>query len=213
MKKQWSLLFQIFWSFFKIGPTTFGGGYAMIPMIEREVVTNKKWIKSEDVTDVFAISESVPGAIGINSATFIGYRIAGVKGAIAAMIGILLPTFSIVILLSLLYQFLRGNPIVDAAFMGIRAAIVALITYAGIKIGKTAIFDKTTVSITALTVIVLLFLHVHPVLIILTGIILGILIVKIKTIMKLPIRLEKEEKEEQSNHTIITTEEEGSHVS
>ncbi|WP_428911855.1 chromate transporter [Niallia sp. Krafla_26] len=212
MKKQWSLLFQIFWSFFKIGPITFGGGYAMIPMIEREVVTNKKWVKSEEITDVFAVSESVPGAIGINSATFIGYRIAGVKGAIAAMIGILLPTFSIVILLSLIYQFLRGNPIVDAAFMGIRAAIVALITYAGIKIGKTAIFDKTTVAITAITVIVLLFLTIHPVLIILTGIIVGILVTKIKTVMKLPIRLEKEEPSHTVNHS-MAKEKEASHVS
>ena len=213
MKKQYRLLFQIFWSFFKIGPITFGGGYAMIPMIEREVVTKRKWVKSQDVTDVFAVSESVPGAIGINSATFIGYRIAGVQGAVAAMLGILLPTFSIVILLSLIYKFLRGNPIVEAAFMGIRASIVALIAYAGLKIGKTAIFDKTTITITAITVIVLLFLHIHPVLIILTGIIAGILIIKIKTIMKLPIQLEKEEHFNDTINNSIKKEKEGSHVS
>ncbi|MDQ7861293.1 chromate transporter [Peribacillus frigoritolerans] len=77
----------IFGPFFKIAPVTFGGGFAMIPLIENEVVEKRKWMKSEEVTDVFALSQSVPGAVAINSATFIGHRIAGMKGAMAAMIG------------------------------------------------------------------------------------------------------------------------------
>lgn len=93
MKKDMKLLGQIFISFLKIGPVTFGGGYAMIPLIEREVVKNKQWLKIEDVSDVFALAESVPGAIAINSATFIGHRIAGIRGAICAMLGVLLPLF------------------------------------------------------------------------------------------------------------------------
>src|SRR5690625_3044705 len=107
----------------------------MIPMIEREVVIRKKWVKRQDITDVFAIAESIPGAIAINSATFIGYQIAGRKGAIAALLGILLPTFFIVIMLSIGFLYVQGNPKVDAAFQGIRPAIVALITYAAYKIG------------------------------------------------------------------------------
>jgi len=212
MKIQWKLLFQIFWSFFKIGPVTFGGGYAMIPLIEREVVIKQKWIKKEDILDVFAVAESVPGAIGINSATFIGFRIAGVQGAIAAMVGILFPTFCIVILLSLLYHFLKGNPIVDAAFMGIRASIVALIAYAGIKIGKTAIIDKTTITISLITVITLLFFPIHPVLIIFTGIVLGIVIIKIKTHLGLKVILEKVD-EKVTISPAINKKKEGSHVS
>src|SRR4051812_20212818 len=102
MKAQWKMLFQLFWTFFKIAPVTFGGGFAMIPLIEKEVVEKRKWLKSEDVTDVFALSQSVPGAVAINSATFIGQRIGGIKGAIAAMIGVSLPTFLIVLTLGIL---------------------------------------------------------------------------------------------------------------
>ena len=79
--KEWKVLFQIFWTFFKISPVTFGGGFAMIPLIEKEVVEKRKWLKSEEVTDVFALSQSVPGAVAINSATFIGHRISGGKGS------------------------------------------------------------------------------------------------------------------------------------
>lgn len=184
MTKNWTLVFQLFWSFFKIGPTTFGGGYAMIPLIEKEVVEKRKWIKSEDIVDVFAVVESVPGAIAINSATFIGFRIAGVRGALAAMIGILMPTFAIIILLALLHQMLKSNPIVDAAFQSIRASIVALIIYAGIKIGKTAVVDLTTVILTIITIFILFMVEFHPVVIILSGILVGIIIQKIKMISK-----------------------------
>ena len=78
--REWKVLFQLFWTFFKISPVTFGGGFAMMPLIEKEVVEKRKWLKSEDVTDVFALSQSVPGAVAINSATFIGHRIGGIKG-------------------------------------------------------------------------------------------------------------------------------------
>ena len=94
----------------KMGPVSFGGGYALIPVIEREVVEKRKWLQAEEVTDIVAVSGSVPGAIAINSATFIGYRIAGVMGAIAAMLGILLPTLCIVAGLSICYLQLKDNP-------------------------------------------------------------------------------------------------------
>ncbi len=192
MKLRENLIIQIFLTFFKIGPTTFGGGYAMIPMIEREVVAKKKWVKHEDITDIFAIAESIPGAIAINSATFIGYQIAGRKGAIAALLGILLPTFMIVILLSIGFLYVQGNPRVDAAFQGIRPAIVALITYAGYKIGQTAIYDKTTIVTMILTVCALLMLKIHPVLIILIGMLTGLILVKIKTALGMDVKFERE---------------------
>lgn len=147
MKGQWKTLLQLFWTFFKIAPVTFGGGFAMIPLIEKEVVEKKKWLKSEEVTDVFALSQSVPGAVAVNSATFIGHRIAGMKGAMAAMIGVTLPTFLIVLLLGILYFFIQDNPKIESAFISIRASIVAIIAYAAIKIGKTAIVDKSTLGI------------------------------------------------------------------
>lgn len=180
MKEEMKKLFQIFWTFFKIGPVTFGGGYAMIPMIEKEVVVKKKWVKTEDITDVFAIAESIPGAIGINSSTFIGYKVAGIRGAIAALLGIFLPTFFIVVLLSILFLQIQDNPKIEAAFQAIRASIVALIVYAGWVIGKTAIIDKTTLMITIGSIATLFFFQLHPALIILIGILLGISLVQIK---------------------------------
>jgi chromate transporter len=202
MKEETKKLFQIFWTFLKIGPVTFGGGYAMIPLIEREVVDKKKWVNHEDVTDVFAIAESIPGAIAINSSTFIGYRIGGIKGAIAALLGVFLPTFLIVVALSIIFLQIQHNPKIEAAFQAIRASIVALIVYAGYMIGKTAITDKTTLVISFGTMAILFFLHLHPVLIILSGIILGILLVKVKEKLGYSVKSKKElEKEKEKSST------------
>lgn len=194
MKDETKKLFQIFWTFLKIGPVTFGGGYAMIPLIEREVVEKKKWVSHGDVTDVFAIAESIPGAIAINSSTFIGYRIGGVRGAIAALLGVFLPTFLIVITLSIVFLQIQNNPKIEAAFHAIRASIVALIVYAGYMIGKTAIIDKTTLVISLGSMGLLFFLHLHPVLIIFSGIILGILLVNIKQLLGYSVEGKKEKK-------------------
>lgn len=187
------LLAQIFITFFKIGPVTFGGGYAMIPLIEREVIDKRKWVQSKDISDILAVAQSVPGAIAINSATFIGYRLAGVTGAIAAMAGVMLPTFCIVLLLSLFFLQVQDNPKVEAAFVSIRATIVALITYAAIKIGKTAAIDKTTIALIGITVAVMYFVQIHPILLIFGGGMMGIIIIYFKKKMGLQIKLAKEE--------------------
>jgi chromate transporter len=192
------LLGQIFWSFFKIGPVTFGGGYAMIPLIEREVVERRGWVKSKDIADIFAISESIPGAIAINSASFVGFRIAGVPGALAAMTGVLLPTFVIVIALCIAFLKVQHNPKIEAAFQGIRATTVALIVYAGIKIGKTAVLDKTTLVIVMMTVIAMLFGHMNPILIIASGAVLGIALVQIKRKLGLKVAIHEEEESAQA---------------
>ncbi|GIN70564.1 hypothetical protein J14TS2_10390 [Bacillus sp. J14TS2] len=181
--KNWRLLLQLFWTFLKIGPITFGGGYAMIPMIEREVVDKRKWVKMEEVSDMFALAGTAPGAIAVNAATFIGHKIAGVLGAIVAMIGVLLPTFLIVMLLNLIFLSIKGNPHVDAAFQGIRAAVVALIAYAAIKIAKTSILDAPTFILMVFMVVMMLVFHWHPILVIVSGALLGILIVKIKEVL------------------------------
>lgn len=159
--------------FLRIGPATFGGGYAMIPMIEREVVEEKKWLDLEDVSDVFAMAESVPGAIAINSATFIGHRIAGVAGAITALLGVLLPTFGSVIFLSLLYFHFRDHEFMTLFFEGVRPAIVALIVYAGVKISKTALIDSFTIVLFVVILLLLLFSGIHPILFIIIGGMIG----------------------------------------
>ncbi|MBW8350236.1 chromate transporter [Bacillus sp. IITD106] len=192
MHPNWKLISQIFLTFLKIGPITFGGGYAMIPMIEREIVLNKKWLHSRDVADIFAIAGSAPGAIAINSAVFIGYRIGKIKGALAALFGILLPTFLIVILLSITYIYVKGNPIIEAAFQGIRPAIVALIAFAGYKIGLTALYDKSTIVTAILTIVALFYFNIHPAIIILIGLVVGIILVKVKNALGYTTKLEKD---------------------
>src|SRR5699024_4934714 len=118
------LLWDIFFTFFKISPVSFGGGYAMIPLLERAVTVKKKWVKEKDITDVLVMAQTVPGSIAVNTATFIGYRIAGLSGAIAGTLGIITPTFLIIVALATLFLSFQHNPIVEAAFMGIRPAIV-----------------------------------------------------------------------------------------
>ena len=177
---QWGRLSSIFYCFFKIAPVTFGGGYAMIPVIEKEIVDKEQWLKSEEVADVFAAAVSVPGALAINSATLIGYRLAGLPGALAAMTGIMLPAFAIVLLLAVFFMQWNHHPAIVAAFQGIRASVVALICYAGCNIRKTAILDRLTLSVTILTVLLLLFTQLHPVVLIVCGFTAGSFLVYLR---------------------------------
>jgi chromate transporter len=126
MKKATKLL-RLFWTFFKIGAFTFGGGYAMIPLIQRETVEKQKWISDEDILEIIAIAESTPGPIAINSATFVGYRTCGVLGAAAATLGVVLPSFVIILLISFVLQQFQHLTAVQYAFQGIRAGVLALL--------------------------------------------------------------------------------------
>ncbi len=116
--------------FLKIGAFTFGGGYAMIPLIQREVVENEKWITDDDILEIVAIAESTPGPIAINSATFVGYRVAGFWGAFCATVGVVLPSFCIILLISAILNQFRDNKVVQYAFNGIRVGVLALIVKA-----------------------------------------------------------------------------------
>lgn len=186
---KWSLLFQIFWTFFKISPVTFGGGYAMIPLIIKEVVEKRKWLTNDDITDVIALSQTVPGAVAVNSATFIGHKIGGIRGALAALIGVSIPTYLIVLSLGVSYFFIQDNPKLEAAFISIRVTIVAIIVYAAIKIAKTAIIDKTTFFIMFVGVPILFF--IHPIIAIFLGAITGLIAIKVKIKLGYEIELHK----------------------
>lgn len=118
---------DLFLTFMKIGAFTFGGGYAMIPLIQKEVCENKKWLSEKDIADIVAISESTPGPIAINAATFVGYKTAGFSGACTATLGVVLPSFLIISLISLVLTQFQSLKAVQYAFMGIRAAVLALI--------------------------------------------------------------------------------------
>ncbi|MDP5274312.1 chromate transporter [Chengkuizengella axinellae] len=174
------LLIHILISFLKISPITFGGGYAMIPAIEREIVSKRKWLDEAEMSDVLSISGSAPGGIGINAATFIGYRLYGVRGALAAVVGMTLPTFLIIFLLGLFFASFNDNEKVNAAFQGIQIAIIALVCYAGYKMARTSIYDKSTFLMLTGTLFVLLFLNIHPMFVIIGGGLTGIVIMKVK---------------------------------
>ena len=117
-------------TFMKIGLFTFGGGYAMIPLIQRETVENKKWISDEDILEIVAIAESTPGPIAINAATFIGYRVAGFLGALSATLGVVLPSFAIITVVSFVLAEFQNVRWIQYAFNGIRAGVLALIVKA-----------------------------------------------------------------------------------
>ena len=123
-------IIALFLTFFKIGAFTFGGGYAMIPFIQREIVEKHGWITDEDILDIFAIAESTPGPIAVNSATFVGWKVAGFWGAALATTGVVLPSFLIILLISFLLQNFSDIPVVQYAFNGIRAGVLALLVKA-----------------------------------------------------------------------------------
>ena len=127
MKEKLKRLWQVFFTFFRIGAFTFGGGYAMIPLIQKETVEKHQWVTDDDILEIIAIAESTPGPIAINSATFVGYQAAGVLGSVAATLGVVLPSFVIILLLSFLLQNFQDIPAVQYAFFGIRAGVLALL--------------------------------------------------------------------------------------
>ena len=162
-------LLEIFITFFKLGAISFGGGYAMVSLIEHETVDVKHWIDHEKIVDVFAVAGSLPGAIGLNASALVGYNVAGLPGAIAAMLGNLSPSVGIVLILSILFAKVSTYSVVQAGFSGLRPAIIALITYSAYKIGKTAIKDYYCMVIFIAAFYGMMFTQVNPILIIIIG--------------------------------------------
>ena len=147
---------KLFLNFFKIGLFTFGGGYAMVALIERELVERKNWISHDEFLDVVAIAESTPGPIAINSATYIGYKRAGVLGALMATLGVVLPSFIIIFTISIFYEKFIAVKYVQYAFNGIRAGVAFLILSAGIKMLKKLKKNFFNILVLCLTIALLL---------------------------------------------------------
>lgn len=136
MENKRKRLLELLLVFLKIGVFAFGGGYAMIPLIQKETVEKKKWVSPEDIVDIVAIAESTPGPIAISASTFVGYRIAGVAGAALATIGVIIPSFLIIFVLSFVLRQFESITAVKYAFFGIRAGVLALIVNALISVYK-----------------------------------------------------------------------------
>jgi chromate transporter len=169
------LLFKLFIAFFKIGAFTFGGGYAMIPIIEKEVVDKNHWLTKEEFIDMLAVVQSLPGPIAINSSVYIGYKIAKLWGSIVCALGAALPSFIIILFLAIVFTDIQDNPTIEKVFKGIRPAVVALIVVPVIFMAKTAKITWKTVWIPVAVAVVVAFLGLSPAYIIVITAILGIL--------------------------------------
>ncbi len=166
---------QLFWSFFKIGAFTFGGGYAMIPLIQKEVVDRKKWLAEGEFMDMLAIAQSVPGPISLNTAVFVGNKVRGKKGSLVTSLGIILPSFIVILLIAIVFTEFKNNPGVERVFKGIRPAVVALIAAPLWNMGKAAGVTWKTLWIPAVAAVLIWLLGVSPVYIVMLAIAGGII--------------------------------------
>lgn len=142
-----NLYLDLFLTFAKVGVCTFGGGYAMLPILQREVVEKKGWVTEEEVTDYFAIGQCTPGIIAVNTSVFIGHRQRGVPGGIAAALGVVFPSFVVITIIAAFLTKFATYPVVQHALAGINAAVVALIAVSVLKLGKTNLRERPAVCI------------------------------------------------------------------
>ncbi len=168
-------LLQLFLSFLKIGAFTFGGGYAMMPIMQKEVVDKKHWATDDDIVKLLVISESTPGVLAVNSATFIGYQIGGFWGSLLATLGVVLPSFIVISIISLFIVQFKELEYVGYAFSGIRAGVAMLILNAVFKLSKKAKKGWFAYTIFALAFLVALFTEFSVILLLLFGAIMGII--------------------------------------
>lgn len=164
--KQYLTLLYIF---AKIGLFTIGGGYAMVPLIEREFVDNKKWISREDFIDLLAVAQTVPGILAINMAIFVGYRLKGLRGAIATAFGTAFPSFAIILLIALFFTNFQNNPTVIKVFKGIRPAVVALIAAPCFQMARSAKLTWRNAIIPVIAALLIWLMAVSPIYVIIAG--------------------------------------------
>ena len=159
MKKYWDL----FWAFARVGAMTFGGGYAMIPILEREIIARHGWATEEELMDYYAVGQCTPGVIFVNTATFIGYKYGGTLGGIIATLGGVFPSVVIITVIAGILTNFADVPAVQSAFAGIRVCVCVLIFNAVLKLWKKAVVDKATLVIFLAVFLLSVFLDISPV--------------------------------------------------
>ena len=159
MKKLW----QLFLAFARVGVMTFGGGYAMIPILEREIVDRRGWASGEELMDYYAVGQCTPGVIAVNTATFIGYKVAGPLGGIAATLGVVFPSLVIITVIAGVLTHFADIPAVKSAFSAIRVCVCVLIFNAVLKLWKGAVKDKAALCLFLLVFGLSIFLDISPV--------------------------------------------------
>ena len=175
-----NLYLDLYLTFARVGVCTFGGGYAMLPILQREVAENKNWATEEELADYFAIGQCTPGIIAVNTATFVGYKMKGVSGAIAGTLGLVTPSILIISLIATMLTTFTQYPIVNHALAGVNACVVALIASSVMKLGKAAIRDIPTVCIYLAVLACALWLGLSPVLLVLGAGLAGYLVRRVK---------------------------------
>ena len=178
-------LIDLFLTFAKVGVTTFGGGYAMLPILQREVAENRGWASEEELMDYYAIGQCTPGVIAVNTATFIGYKYKGIAGGIVATIGCIFPSMIIITIIAALLKNFASYPAVIHALNGIRACVCALILDAIIKLGKKALVDITALALGIVILLLSLSTDVSVILFVVAAAIVGITVKSVKEAKKL----------------------------
>jgi len=173
-------LTTLFWSFFKVGAFTFGGGLAMLPVIEREIVTRRGWQSEQEFVDVLAVAQSSPGAIAINTAIFTGYKLLGLPGVAVATIGAVLPSFVIITILAATFTATTPSPVILEFFMGVRPAVVSLILAAAITVGKKVLVNAFSKRLALSALAISLYFNWHPAILIAGAALYGYLYQQIK---------------------------------
>ena len=169
---------DLFLVFAKIGVMTFGGGYAMLPMLERELIDNRGWTTNEELMDYFAVAQCTPGVIAVNTATFIGYKLYGNLGGIVATLGVVFPSLVIITTIAGVLTNFADIPAVKHAFAGVRVCVCVLIFNAVVKLWKGAIKDKTALVLFVVIFLLSVFLDVSPVVYVIAGAAAGIFLTK-----------------------------------
>ena len=168
-------LLDIFWSFLKIGAFTFGGGYAMIPLIQHEVIHRRRWIEERDFLDLLTLAQTAPGPIALNTAVFVGYKRRGYLGALSAIMGVIVPSFLVILFVAIFFASIRDNAYVDAAFKGMRPAVVALIVAP--IIGLTKGMRWWLVAMALAVALVVWYFGISPVWFLIAGAVMGACVV------------------------------------
>ncbi|MCR1899406.1 chromate transporter [Irregularibacter muris] len=171
-------LINIFLVFLKIGAFSFGGGYAMIPFIQREIIVKNGWLDIKEFLDIIAIAEVTPGPIAVNSATFVGYKYGGLIGSIVATLAIISVSFILIVIISRIYDKFKQSNTVKAVFLGIRPTILGLILSAAVTVGKSA-FTGTQSILIALVIFIAVYKYkLHPIIAILSSGVMGVLLIR-----------------------------------
>ena len=171
-------LLQLFLAFARVGVMTFGGGYAMIPILEREIVDRHSWASSEELMDYYAVGQCTPGVIAVNTATFIGYKIAGSLGGIVASLGVVFPSVVIITVIAGVLTHFADIPAVKSAFAAIRVCVCVLIFNAVLKLWKGAVKDKAGLVLFLLVFGLSVFLDISPAIFVLFCAVAGILLTR-----------------------------------